>query len=275
MNKHTIGSRQDGSDDVPSVPGERHEVSTLLRRLSALEEDKAELQRSNADLVEFAGVAAHELRSPLQTVSSFAELLAEHSEPSLDGEGVEYLAGIQRSVSRLSDLVDALLLYARVGTSVRRREDVDCEQVVSRACEDLAAVIATTGAGVSWGPLPTVIGDPTELALVFQNLLSNAVKFHRPSEAPIVGVAARQEEGAWRIDVTDNGVGIDPRHADRIFKVFQRFAGQEQGAGTGIGLAMCKRIIEGHGGRIWATANDKGGATISLTLPIPVCWSPF
>lgn len=251
------------------------DLAGLRRRVAALESDNAELLRSNADLLEFASVAAHELRSPLMTIAGFAELLAAEAGPSLGDEGSRYLDGLRQSASRLQSLVDALLEYAGVGTTVRRREDVDCEQVVAEACESLAGRMAATGATVDWDALPTVIGDPTELALVFRNLISNAVKYRRPEEPAAVRVAATQVDGAWRIEVSDNGVGIDEAHRERVFRVFQRVPGSQSDAGTGIGLAVCRRIIEGHGGRIWVEPSERGGTRACFILPIPVCWSPF
>ena len=257
--------------------GERPDMAGLLRRVAALEADRAELQRSNADLVEFASVAAHELRSPLQTVTGFAEILADHVGASLDAQSTDYLHGIQRNASRLQALVEALLVYARIGTTVRQRVDVHCDQLVAEACESIACLIVQTGAEVTCGPLPTVIGDPVELALVFQNLISNALKFARAEIPPRVHITARRDDGAWRFEVSDNGLGIEPHHRDRVFRVFQRLPGQvaSTGSGTGIGLAICKRVIEGHGGRIWAEGKPERGACIIFTLPIPVCWSPF
>ena len=252
-----------------------HDVAGLLRRIAALESDNAELLRSNADLLEFASVAAHELRSPLQTITGFAELLAAEVGTSLGGEGQEYLDGMRRSASRLQGLVDGLLVYARVGTTVRRREDVDCDELAAEACESLARRMAAAGATVAWASLPTVVGDPTELTLVFRNLISNAVKYRKPDLPATVHLSACQVDGKWQIQVDDNGVGIDERHRERVFRVFQRLPGQEANAGTGIGLAVCKRIVEGHGGRIWVEGNDEGGTRVCFTLPIPVCWSPF
>lgn len=260
---------------TPAAGAVTQDRSGLLRRVAALEGDNAELIRSNAQLAEFASVAAHELRSPLQTITGYAQLLAAETGPSLGDNGGKYLDGMLRSAARLEELVEGLLVYARVGTSVRARDDVDCGQLAADACENLASSMAASGATVDWESLPTVVGDATELALVFRNLISNAIKYVKPGQPPTIRICAERADGAWRIAVEDDGTGIDERHRERVFRVFQRLPGRAPGGSTGIGLAVCKRIVEGHGGRIWIEANDPAGTRACFTVPIPVCWSPF
>lgn len=260
---------------APAVAARPQDPATARRRIAALERDNAELLRSNADLMELASVAAHELRSPLQTIVGYADLLAADAGGDLDAENRRRLDGLRTSAARLSALVEGLLVYARVGTTVRRREDVDLEVLVAGACEDLAASMAAAGATVDWADLPTVRGEAAELALVVRNLVANALTHRRPDRPPTVRVSAGQSGGAWRVSVSDDGPGIDERDRERVFRAFQRGPVQGPGAGTGLGLAVCRRIVEGHGGRIWAEGNDRGGATVSFTVPIPVCWSPF
>ena len=274
MTNNAIDSREASTKAVVDR-GTKLDAAGLARRVAALESNNAELLRSNADLVEFASVAAHELRSPLQTIMGFAELLTDEAPDALSDNGRQYLDGMRRSAARLENLVEALLVYARVGASVRSREDVDCEQLAAETCESLAASISAAGASVEWGSLPTVIGDPAELALVFHNLVSNAVKYRRPDVSARVHLSAIEVVGKWRFQVDDNGVGIDVRHRDRVFSVFQRLPGQSPAGGTGVGLAVCRRIVEGHGGRIWVEGSPQGGTRVCFTVPIPVCWSPF
>lgn len=252
-----------------------HELAELAERVAELEAINTELARSNDELAEFAFIASHELRAPLQTIGGFAELLADHVGDSLDTEAAEHLDDIRRGTDRLRILVDSLLAYARVGTGVRRREDVDCEAVVSACADDLRSRIAETGATLSCGPLPTVVADPDEMAVVFGNLLANALRFGRPGVALEVEVSATRVGQSWRFAVGDNGIGIEPSHRERVFRVFQRAPGQSCGSGSGIGLAVCRRIVEGHGGRIWAEEGASGGARLFFTIPAPVCWSPF
>lgn len=247
----------------------------LVRRIADLEESNRELSRSNAELVEFASLAAHELRSPLQTITLLTEVLASHGR-QLDSDEADCVDGIQRSADRLRALVEDLLAYARVGTVVRRREDVDCAQLVADSRESLRARLAETGATVLCRDLPVVVGDPGELAVVFQNLIANGLKFGRPEVAPTIDVSAQRVGQDWQFNVTDNGIGIEPRNRERVFRVFQRLSTDDGPVGSGIGLATCRRIVEGHGGRIWADVNPDGpGARLSFTIPAPVCWSPF
>lgn len=255
--------------------GHPPDLGGLSRRVAALEGDNAELRKTNADLVEFASLAAHELRSPLQTVTGYAELLGTEVGDALSDDGRKYLERLLQSASRMQDLVDALLVYARLGTKVRQRTDVDCARLAAETCEDLASIIQAAGAIVECDDLPVVVGDPLELALVFKNLLSNAIKYRRPGTPVGVRFSAASAEGEWHFSVDDNGVGIDERHRERVFRVFQRIPGQPVHEGTGIGLAACKRVIEGHGGRIWVEGNEPSGTRVCFTLPVPVCWSPF
>ncbi|MGQ0742909.1 MAG: sensor histidine kinase [Acidimicrobiales bacterium] len=255
----------------PRTPG------AMAARLAVLERQVEELSRSNSDLVEFASVAAHELRAPLQTIRGYAELLGQSAAENLDPEAADCLAGIERSTHRLSHLVDGLLAYARVGTVVRERVEVDLAGLLDGALDLLGGSVAATGASVSAGPLPTVIGDPDELGLVLHNLLSNSLNHTRDGVAPQVDIAAQRLERWWQVEVTDNGPGIDAAHRERVFRVFQR-ATTASGSrpGSGIGLSVCKRIVEGHGGRIWVEDNPAGpGTRMCLALPVPVCWSPF
>lgn len=261
--------------DVATPAALQGRLAELADRVAELEDANAELARSNDELGEFAFIASHELRAPLQTIGGYAELLADIAGDSLDTEAAEYLLDIRRGADRLRVLVDALLSYARVGTGVRRRDDVDCEAVVAACAEDLRARIDETGATLSCGPLPTVVADPDELAVVFANLLANALKFGRPGVALEVEVSATRVGQSWRFAVGDNGIGIEPAHRERVFRVFQRAPGQAGGSGSGIGLAVCRRIVEGHGGRIWAEEGIGGGARLFFTIPAPVCWSPF
>jgi signal transduction histidine kinase len=167
-------------------------------------------------------------------------------------------------------LINDLLAFSRVGRVGVTRGDVPLDEVVTRAQDDLAAVIEESGATVrlEGEPLPTVTGDAGLLTQVFQNLLSNAVKFRRPGVPPEVRISCRRDGDAWRLDVQDNGIGIDPEYADRVFVIFSRLNRREDYPGTGIGLALCKKIVEYHGGRIWLDPTAGPGTTISLTLPV-------
>lgn len=234
-----------------------------------------ELSRSNADLTEFASVAAHDLKSPLQTIAGYTQLLRRHPPVLADEESAEYVEAIARSAGRLQAMIDGLLAYARVGTSGRRRRRVDWSQLISEVEGSLATQLAATAARLSWSDLPSIQGDALELCQLFQNVIDNAIKYRRPDEPPRVTVTAQpMGEEMWRFEVRDNGMGIDPDSRTRVFRVFQRTgAGVES---TGIGLPICRRIVEGHGGRMWVEENPGGGTLVCFTLPTPpVCWNPF
>ncbi len=227
----------------------------------------SDLERSNADLEQFAYVASHDLSEPLRMVAGFVQLLQKRYEGRLDEDADEFIGYTVDGVNRMQALIDDLLAFSRVGRGDRELTDVDAGAVARRAVDALSAPLAETGAEVEIGELPTVRGDERELGQLFQNLISNALKFHG-DDAPRVRVTAAAEEGGteWRFAVSDNGIGIEPRHAERIFKMFQRLHGRDAYPGTGIGLAICKKIVEHHGGRIWVEPNADAGSVFKFTL---------
>jgi PAS domain S-box-containing protein len=227
----------------------------------------ADLERSNADLEQFAYVASHDLSEPLRMVAGFVQLLRKRYEGRLDDDADEFIGYTVDGVNRMQALIDDLLAFSRVGRGDRELTDVDAGAAARRARDALSAPLAETGADVEIGELPTVRGDERELGQLFQNLISNALKFHG-DDPPRVRVTADAEDGGaeWRFAVADNGIGIEPRHAERIFKMFQRLHGRDAYAGTGIGLAICKKIVEHHGGRIWVEPNADAGSVFRFTL---------
>jgi signal transduction histidine kinase len=224
-----------------------------------------ELERSNADLEQFAYVASHDLSEPLRMVAGFAQLLQKRYQGKLDADADEFIGYTVDGVNRMQALIDDLLAFSRVGRGDRELSDVDAELVARRALEALAAPLAETGADVEIGELPTVRGDERELGQLFQNLISNALKFHG-DEPPHVRVTAEAGRAEWAFAVADNGIGVEPRHAERIFKMFQRLHGRDAYPGTGVGLAICKKIVEHHGGRLWVEPNADGGSVFKFTL---------
>ena len=238
----------------------------LAARSDQLEKANVELTRSNDELEQFASVTSHDLQAPLVTVAMYAELLERRHGPQLD-EGRELIEGIRGATSQARTLIRDLLEYSRAGREVPNLQAVPAETVVEQALENLAGAVEGTGARVRVeGPLPTVLADPAALTRVIQNLVANAVKFV-DGRTPEVTIGAERDDGRWRLWVRDNGIGMDPAHARRIFEPFQRLNGEDAYAGTGIGLAVCERIIERHGGRIWAESRPGEGSEFSLTLP--------
>jgi PAS domain S-box-containing protein len=237
----------------------------LARTAAELRTRAEELERSNAELEQFAYVASHDLSEPLRMVAGFVRLLSDRYTGRLDSDADEFIGYTIDGVERMQTLIDDLLAYSRVGRSTEDR-DVDLELVLEGARSALGAVIAETEAEIDAESMPVVYGDPRELSQLMQNLLSNAMKFVEEGR-PRVTVRARPVEEMWEISVADNGIGIEPRHAERIFKMFQRLHGRDSYPGTGIGLAICKKIVERHGGAIEVEPGQDGGSVFRVTLP--------
>ncbi|GAA4631391.1 CHASE3 domain-containing protein [Actinoallomurus vinaceus] len=232
-----------------------------------LDEQTQELRRSNAELEQFAYVASHDLQEPLRKVASFCQMLERRYSDVLDDRGRQYIDFAVDGAKRMQSLINDLLNFSRVGRVNRDMAVVDCEKVLQRAMDNLGLARSESDAGISWNPLPKVTGDATLLTQLFQNLIGNAIKF-RSDEPPRVQVSARRADEVWEFACSDNGIGIDAAYADRIFLIFQRLHPKDEYAGTGIGLALCKKIVEYHGGRIWLdTEPDQQGTTIRWTLP--------
>ncbi len=246
---------------------DRHAADEARRRAEAERERHAqELTRSNQELERFAYVASHDLQEPLRMVTSFAQLLARKYRGRIDGDADRYIAHVTDGVARMQRLINDLLAYSRVGRRERPFTPVALDEVWKRARADLGPAIAEAGATVTADPLPEVFGDAGLIEQVFVNLVGNALKFR--GERPVrVHVSARPGPEEHEIAVSDNGIGIEPQFFDRIFVIFQRLHGPTQYSGTGIGLALCKKIVERHGGRLWVESTPGEGATFRFTLP--------
>jgi signal transduction histidine kinase len=245
-----------------------HELASVQEGQARLASQAEELARSNAELEQFAYVASHDLQEPLRKIASFCQALQLRYGGQLDERADQYIEFAVDGAKRMQVLINALLALSRVGRVHDRRERVELQEVLAAAESALAVELREAGARVLAEPLPAVLGDETLLVSLFQNLIGNAIKF-RGAAPPVVRVACeRRGEGWWCLSFADNGIGIEPEYAERIFQIFQRLHNREAYEGTGIGLALCRKIVEYHGGRIWLDQQHSGGARFELTLPI-------
>jgi signal transduction histidine kinase len=239
------------------------ELATQTRRL---EQSVSALASSNSALEHFAYVASHDLQEPLRSIASFSSLLAMRYRGRLDAKADEYIDYLRRAAARMHDLITGLLGYSRLDTHARRFERCQSSEVIEAALENLRAALDEAGAHVRVAATPVLEGDRTQLVQLFQNVIGNAVKF-RANEKPQVLIDARRGGDFWEFSIADNGIGIDPRHAERVFQPFTRLQTPDRYPGTGIGLAICRRIVERHRGRIWVEPNPPQGSVVRFRLP--------
>ena len=256
--------------DDPNVQGvviNARDVTERLEMEGDLRELADELTRSNAELERFALVASHDLREPLLSIAGFAQLLQRRHCGKLDPEANEFVGYVVDEATRMQSLIDHLLSYSRIGRGELRIETLDTNALLEEVNSSLARTIADAGAAVTVRPLPKVQADRRQLSQVFQNLLSNALGFC-DHDHPRVEISATWSGGAWLFSVADNGIGVDASQSERIFEAFERVERRRGDDGTGTGLAICKRVVELHGGRIWVEPRPGGGSVFSFTLPI-------
>ena len=232
-----------------------------------LDQQTAELQRSNAELEQFAYVASHDLQEPLRKVASFCQLLQRRYGDRLDDRAGQYIEYAVDGATRMQTLINDLLAFSRVGRLHHRSATVDLEDLFRRTADALSIAVEESGATLTHDPLPHVTGDPTQLGIIVQNLLSNALKFRAPERPPEVSMTVRNADGMWHFAVTDNGIGIPAEYADKVFVIFQRLHTREAYPGNGIGLALCKKIVEFHGGTIGIDPEHAPGTRITFSLP--------
>jgi light-regulated signal transduction histidine kinase (bacteriophytochrome) len=225
------------------------------------------LKRSNAELEQFAHVASHDLQEPLRTISSYLDLLVRRCSDQLDDKAQNYIVTVKGAAKRMMALIDDLLTFSRVTSKGQSPEPVDMGKILEDVLKNLDAAITESGAEIIAGNLPVVNADSSQLSQVLQNLVGNAIKFHGDAP-PEIRISATQENSEWVFAVQDNGIGIDPAQFGHIFKLFQRLHSRDEYPGTGIGLAVCKRIVERHGGRIWVESIPGNGSTFYFTLPV-------
>jgi signal transduction histidine kinase len=242
------------------------ELAQVSAARASLEEQALELQRSNSDLEQFAYVASHDLQEPLRKVSSFCQALEQRYRGQLDERADQYIDFAVDGARRMQVLINDLLEFSRVGRGTAAREDVDLTEVLAEVHQSLSGPLRAAGGSIRGEGLPVVSGEHSLLVSLLQNLIANAIKFHG-QEPLLVRLAATRENGHWEVSCADNGIGVEPQYAERIFAIFQRLHTKETYEGTGIGLALCRKIVEYHGGVIWLDTNYQGGACIRFTLP--------
>lgn len=258
---------RDEDGEIQGMVCVAQDITERKRTQEILERQTRELARSNSELEQFAWVASHDLQEPLRMVASYTQLLSKRYKGKLDADADEFIAFAVDGATRMRRLINALLELSRVGTRGKDFEATDCDAIYDRTLVNLQGLVEESGAVVTHDRLPTVMGDVTQLGQLFQNLIANAIKF-RGDEQLTVHVGAEQRNGHWEFCVRDNGIGIDPEYAERIFVVFQRLHGKGDRPGTGIGLSICKKIVELHGGRIWVKSQPDEGAAFYFTLPL-------
>jgi len=267
-----------GADEYLFKPFHPNEVTTRVRTLlSAVEARKiaarelarkaAELERSNADLEQFAFSASHDLQEPLRKITSFSHLLEKRAGDALDADARDMLHRMAGASERMQELVQGLLRFSRVASKSEPPRPVEARDAFEHAAANLEDALRDSGARLTCGPLPRVMADPVQLAAVFQNLIANALKFRAEGRSPDVNVSAERDGESWRFTVRDDGIGFDMKDHDRVFAIFERLHPRSRYPGSGIGLAACKKIVERHGGRIWAESEPGRGSAFRFTLP--------
>jgi len=245
------------------------EIDDRLRAETALAERTRALERSNKELEQFAYAASHDLQEPLRMVVSYLQLLERRYKGKLDSNADDFIHFAVDGANRMREMIKALLSYSRVGSHGKPFELVSMEKMMTEVLDNLNVAVSESHAAVTHDPLPDVLADAGQVTLLFQNLIANAIKFRREGP-PQIHISAEQDADSWTFAVRDNGIGIEPEYMERIFDVFQRLHNPAKYAGTGIGLAICKRIVERHKGRLWVESEPGVGSTFFIRLPMEV-----
>ena len=257
---------RDDDDQAIRIIGINYDVTERIEMQEHLRKANEDLVRSNSELERFAYVASHDLQEPLRMVTSYLQLLERRYKDRLDGDAIEFIDYAVDGSNRMKTLINDLLAYSRVGTRGKEFTQVNCNEVLDHVLFSLKPMMDESNAEITFEPLPTIMGDTVQLEQLFQNLLGNALKF-RGEEAPRIHIGVKKENKTWLFSVRDNGIGIDPQFFEKVFIIFQRLHTREKYEGTGIGLAISKKIVERHGGRIWIESEPGNGSTFNFTIP--------
>jgi len=256
---------------------QRKELSTLNEQLQQeitqrkkmekeLERYASDLKRSNQELEQFAYVSSHDLQEPLRMIVSYLQLISRRYQGKLDSDADEFIGYAVDGAKRLQRMISDLLILSRVGTRGKEFASTNCENALKEVLTSLQIIIEETNATITYDSLPTIMVDDIQLLQLFQNLITNAIRY-RGAESPRIHIGVKFQDDGWLFSVKDNGIGIDPKYSERIFGIFQRLHTKEEYAGTGIGLAVCQRIVRRHGGRIWVESKLGEGSTFHFTIP--------
>ncbi len=263
-----------GCDDFISKPIDKMELLARVKSLLKLKtyNDQLnlalkELERSNAELQQFAYVASHDLQEPLRMISSYLQLIEQRYSDKLDADAHDFINFAVNGAIRLQSLIIGLLEYSRVGTHGKSFIQIDVKSVLERVLKDLEVQINETGAVVEYGEMPVIVADESQISRLFQNLIQNAIKFRRKGVTPLIKISLREIGKYHEFCINDNGIGIEEQYFDRIFAIFKRLHSQDEYPGTGIGLSLCKRIVERHEGKIWIESQSGKGSSFFFTIP--------
>ncbi|MBK7896540.1 MAG: PAS domain S-box protein [Anaerolineaceae bacterium] len=262
----SVTAVKDATNTVIGAVAVNRDISNQLAIEEALRQRTHSLEASNEELAQFAYAASHDLQEPLRMITAYLQLLASKHQGTLDEESNEFIAYALDGASRMRQLITDLLAYSRVGQKNQTFTQVDLEKILEQVCLNLEMQVKESQVIITHDPLPTLVADKTQMLQLLQNLISNALKFRSSSE-PKIHLSAKKEKDRWLIKVSDNGIGIDPKFSQKIFTLFQRLHTRDEYPGTGIGLAMCKKIIQKHGGEIWVESALGAGSTFYLSLP--------